>query len=147
MTRISCWKAVIGSRQPRESPKRASSAKRCAVGKHQIFNKKKDHARCLPAAQRFALLALLEKKLTRVVPNLKPRSHEQIQKNTRMSMKQWFRKIYADNGVRGLFTGLTPRLLKTAPSCAIMVSTFEYGKSYFEQYNVKKYMSQIKSDS
>ncbi|KAG8251784.1 hypothetical protein J6590_072203 [Homalodisca vitripennis] len=50
---------------------RASSAKRCAA---EIFNKKKDHARCLPAAQRFVLLDLLEIKLTRVVPNLKPRS-------------------------------------------------------------------------
>ncbi|KAG8281493.1 [Pyruvate dehydrogenase [acetyl-transferring]]-phosphatase 1, mitochondrial [Homalodisca vitripennis] len=38
------------------------------------FSINEDHARCLPAAQRFALLALLEKNLTRVVPNLKPRS-------------------------------------------------------------------------
>ncbi|KAG8271014.1 hypothetical protein J6590_072550 [Homalodisca vitripennis] len=52
--------------------KRASSAKRCAAGRHRAIDE--DHARCLPAAQRFALLALLEKKLTRVVPNLKPRS-------------------------------------------------------------------------
>lgn len=31
-------------------------------------------------------------------------------------------------GVKGLFAGLTPRLLKVAPACAIMISTFEYSK-------------------
>lgn len=31
-------------------------------------------------------------------------------------------------GVRGLFAGLTPRLIKVAPACAIMISTFEYSK-------------------
>ncbi|KAG8316665.1 hypothetical protein J6590_044451 [Homalodisca vitripennis] len=37
----------------------------------------KKGSRTMPApAQRFALLALLEKKLTRVVPNLKPRSRQ-----------------------------------------------------------------------
>ncbi|KAG8323519.1 hypothetical protein J6590_001231 [Homalodisca vitripennis] len=41
--------------------KRASSAKRCAAGRHRAIDE--DHARCLPAAQRFALLALLEKKI------------------------------------------------------------------------------------
>lgn len=31
-------------------------------------------------------------------------------------------------GIRGLFAGLTPRLIKVAPACAIMISTFEYSK-------------------
>lgn len=31
-------------------------------------------------------------------------------------------------GVRGLFAGLAPRLIKVAPACAIMISTFEYSK-------------------
>ncbi|KAG8249029.1 hypothetical protein J6590_029379 [Homalodisca vitripennis] len=52
----------------------AARRKRCAAGRHRAIDE--DHAQCLPAAQRFALLALLEKKLTRVVPNLKPRSQK-----------------------------------------------------------------------
>ncbi|XP_037828078.1 solute carrier family 25 member 40-like [Lucilia sericata] len=44
--------------------------------------------------------------------------------------------IYALNGLRGIFAGLGPRLFKVAPACAIMISTFEYSKSFFYQYNV-----------
>uniref|UniRef100_A0A0B6ZM67 Solute carrier family 25 member 40 n=1 Tax=Arion vulgaris TaxID=1028688 RepID=A0A0B6ZM67_9EUPU len=40
-------------------------------------------------------------------------------------------KIYSDEGFRALFTGLPPRLMKVAPACAIMISTFEYFKHYF----------------
>lgn len=39
-----------------------------------------------------------------------------------------FRRIYQTYGVRGLFAGLAPRLIKVAPACAIMISTFEYSK-------------------
>jgi solute carrier family 25 protein 39/40 len=57
--------------------------------------------------------------------------------NPRDSCSTWktIRKIYAQGGVKGLFTGLTPRLVKVAPACAIMISTFEYGKSFFQTYN------------
>ncbi|EEB11269.1 mitochondrial carrier protein, putative [Pediculus humanus corporis] len=47
------------------------------------------------------------------------------------------KKIYSQNGFSGIFAGLTPRLVKVAPACAIMVSTFEYGKSFFERRNKK----------
>ncbi|XP_013111020.2 probable mitochondrial glutathione transporter SLC25A40 [Stomoxys calcitrans] len=47
--------------------------------------------------------------------------------------------IYATNGVPGLFAGLGPRLLKVAPACAIMISTFEYSKAFFYHYNVEQY--------
>ncbi|KAL1132208.1 hypothetical protein AAG570_010165 [Ranatra chinensis] len=47
--------------------------------------------------------------------------------------------IYKKNGLSGLFTGLVPRVVKVAPACAIMVATFEYGKSFFQQYNMKEY--------
>jgi len=30
---------------------------------------------------------------------------------------------------------MTPRLLKVAPACAIMISTYEYGKNYFARRN------------
>ncbi|XP_016991152.1 solute carrier family 25 member 40 [Drosophila rhopaloa] len=45
--------------------------------------------------------------------------------------------IYRMHGVRGLFAGCGPRLLKVAPACAIMISTFEYSKSFFFYYNVR----------
>jgi len=46
-------------------------------------------------------------------------------------------KIYQSHGIRGLFSGLTPRLLRVAPACAIMISSFEYGKSFFYRYNIQ----------
>ncbi|KAH8243621.1 hypothetical protein KR032_009021 [Drosophila birchii] len=47
------------------------------------------------------------------------------------------RAIHKMHGVRGLFTGCAPRLLKVAPACAIMISSFEYSKSFFFNYNVR----------
>ncbi|XP_076684047.1 mitochondrial glutathione transporter SLC25A40 isoform X2 [Andrena cerasifolii] len=47
-------------------------------------------------------------------------------------------KIYSQNGVKGLFTGLTPRLVKVAPACAIMIATFEHGKLFFHEYNASR---------
>ncbi|KAJ1939116.1 Carrier protein, mitochondrial [Linderina macrospora] len=38
------------------------------------------------------------------------------------------RHIVANEGARGLFAGLAPRLMKIAPSCAIMISSYELGK-------------------
>ncbi|XP_056340460.1 probable mitochondrial glutathione transporter SLC25A40 [Oenanthe melanoleuca] len=48
------------------------------------------------------------------------------------------RNIVARNGITGLFAGITPRLFKVAPACAIMISTYEYGKSFFSHLNEKK---------
>ncbi|XP_076651985.1 mitochondrial glutathione transporter SLC25A40 isoform X2 [Halictus rubicundus] len=45
------------------------------------------------------------------------------------------RKIYRQNGVKGLYTGLIPRIIKVAPACAIMIATFEHGKRFFQTYN------------
>lgn len=42
------------------------------------------------------------------------------------------------NGVRGLFTGLIPRVIKVAPACAIMIATFEHGKRFFQVYNANQ---------
>lgn len=41
--------------------------------------------------------------------------------------------IYATTGTRGLFAGLLPRIFKAAPACAIMISTFEYGKKFLSK--------------
>lgn len=47
-------------------------------------------------------------------------------------------KIYRERGFRGLFTGIVPRVIKVAPACAIMISTYEFGKAFFKQYNASK---------
>ncbi|KAJ2962382.1 hypothetical protein NQZ79_g2555 [Umbelopsis isabellina] len=41
------------------------------------------------------------------------------------------RQIVQQEGYQGLFRGLTPRIAKVAPSCAIMISSYELGKSFF----------------
>jgi len=38
-------------------------------------------------------------------------------------------------GPKGLFAGLVPRLLKVAPACAIMITSFESLKSFFQRAN------------
>lgn len=51
-------------------------------------------------------------------------------------------RIYSSNGVKGLFSGLMPRLIKVSPACAIMIATFEYGKSFFYKYNVERLLEE-----
>ncbi|XP_046920361.2 mitochondrial glutathione transporter SLC25A40 isoform X2 [Dermatophagoides farinae] len=51
-------------------------------------------------------------------------------------------KIYNERGYRGLFAGIVPRLIKVAPACAIMISTYETGKNFFRQYNYSKMIEQ-----
>lgn len=48
------------------------------------------------------------------------------------------KNIVAKNGISGLFAGLIPRLIKIAPACAIMISTYEYGKNFFQKQNTQK---------
>ena len=42
------------------------------------------------------------------------------------------REIYREEGWRGLTRGITPRVVKVAPACAIMISSYELGKMYFD---------------
>ncbi|KAL7306871.1 hypothetical protein TKK_0001031 [Trichogramma kaykai] len=66
----------------------------------------------------------------------------------RQSRSTWstIKKIYSQSGLKGLFTGLTPRLVKVAPACAIMISTFEHGNRFFQNYNANKYSTGLNSD-
>ena len=41
------------------------------------------------------------------------------------------RELVGDQGGRALFSGLVPRLLKVAPACAIMISSYEFCKEFF----------------
>ena len=51
------------------------------------------------------------------------------------STLQIMRQIHDRRGIPGLFSGIVPRLIKVAPACAIMISTYELGKSFFRKYN------------
>ncbi|KAM4580013.1 mitochondrial glutathione transporter SLC25A40 [Odontesthes bonariensis] len=47
-------------------------------------------------------------------------------------------RIVAEDGFRGLFAGFIPRLIKVAPACAIMISTYEFGKAFFRKHNQER---------
>eukprot|EP00794_Sanderia_malayensis_P003368 gene3368-3857_t len=47
-------------------------------------------------------------------------------------------KLWREQGFRSLFTGVVPRLAKITPACAVMISTYEYGKKYFKDLNSQK---------
>ncbi|XP_041584168.1 solute carrier family 25 member 40 isoform X2 [Vulpes lagopus] len=57
-----------------------------------------------------------------------------------LHMSTWaiMKNIVAKNGFAGLFTGLIPRLIKIAPACAIMISTYEFGKTFFQNQNARR---------
>ncbi|XP_026865297.2 LOW QUALITY PROTEIN: solute carrier family 25 member 40 [Electrophorus electricus] len=48
------------------------------------------------------------------------------------------KRIVTENGIRGLFVGFTPRLIKVAPACAIMISVYEFGKAAFRKRNQQR---------
>lgn len=47
-------------------------------------------------------------------------------------------KIQAESGTRGLFAGFLPRVVKVAPACAIMISSYEFGKTFFQKLNQER---------
>uniref|UniRef100_A0A8D8WPA8 Solute carrier family 25 member 40 n=1 Tax=Cacopsylla melanoneura TaxID=428564 RepID=A0A8D8WPA8_9HEMI len=53
------------------------------------------------------------------------------------STRRILNQLLADKGYRALFTGLAPRLIKVAPSCAIMITSYEMGKRYFVSKNTQ----------
>lgn len=62
---------------------------------------------------------------------------QNISKLPRMSTWIIMKNIIAKNGFSGLFAGLIPRLVKIAPACAIMISTYEFGKTFFQKQNAQ----------
>ncbi|XP_065175907.1 probable mitochondrial glutathione transporter SLC25A39 [Sycon ciliatum] len=52
-----------------------------------------------------------------------------------VSMGDCMGRIVNDHGVRGLFVGLAPRVSKVAPACAIMISSYEFCKTFFHERN------------
>ncbi|XP_077793030.1 mitochondrial glutathione transporter SLC25A40 isoform X2 [Podarcis muralis] len=60
-----------------------------------------------------------------------------------LSIWELMKRIVAENGFTGLYTGIIPRLTKIAPACAIMISAYEYGKSFFRRINKDKAMKNL----
>lgn len=54
------------------------------------------------------------------------------------------RKIHRQSGIPGLFSGIVPRVIKVAPSCAIMISCYECGKQFFVRYNSQTASKEIR---
>lgn len=51
----------------------------------------------------------------------------------RLSMLRQLRAIWRGEGLGGLFSGLSPRVFKVAPACAIMIGSYESCKAFFVQ--------------
>ena len=51
------------------------------------------------------------------------------------SMVEVMKKVVRQHGYQGLFVGFVPRVVKVAPACAIMITSYETCKEYFVNYN------------
>lgn len=51
-------------------------------------------------------------------------------------------RIFQHNGIKGIFAGVIPRVIKVAPACAIMITSFEYGKAAFFKHNIANHLEQ-----
>ncbi|XP_054709944.1 probable mitochondrial glutathione transporter SLC25A40 [Uloborus diversus] len=60
---------------------------------------------------------------------------EALYSKQRTSTYSLLRNLYQSSGYRALFTGVVPRIVKVAPACAIMISSYEYSKRFFHNYN------------
>ncbi|KAJ3096347.1 hypothetical protein HDU97_006020 [Phlyctochytrium planicorne] len=73
------------------------------------------------------------KTLQQVIRHDEPGSGRPPLKSFRMI--EVMQTIVRENGWQSLFRGLSPRIAKIAPACAIMISTYEFGKRFFEKRN------------
>ncbi|EPZ33500.1 mitochondrial carrier [Rozella allomycis CSF55] len=60
----------------------------------------------------------------------KTRRQIETKKNARYSVTKALCHIFKEEGYRGLFKGVTARVGKVAPACAIMISSYEVGKRF-----------------
>nr|XP_046255971.1 solute carrier family 25 member 40 isoform X2 [Scatophagus argus] len=56
-------------------------------------------------------------------------------------------RIVAQDGFGGLFKGFLPRLIKVAPACAIMISTYEFGKAFFHKHNQERVLGTLQTSN
>lgn len=80
-----------------------------------------------------ALSGSLAASLTVPFDVVKTRMQVEMERNgTRQRALGVFKDIVREEGVRGLFAGIAPRVAKVTPACAIMISSYEIIKRYFE---------------
>ncbi|XP_044065333.1 solute carrier family 25 member 40 [Siniperca chuatsi] len=56
-------------------------------------------------------------------------------------------RIVAQDGFGGLFAGFLPRLIKVAPACAIMISSYEFGKAFFHKHNQERILGPLQTSN
>ncbi|XP_042346836.1 solute carrier family 25 member 40 [Plectropomus leopardus] len=56
-------------------------------------------------------------------------------------------RIVAQHGFTGLFAGFLPRVIKVAPACAIMISTYEFGKAFFRKHNQERIVGPLQTSN
>lgn len=54
-----------------------------------------------------------------------------LEKKPSKNMFKYLNQMRKSEGLAALYTGLVPRVIKIAPSCAIMISTYEVCKRLF----------------
>nr|XP_045016446.1 solute carrier family 25 member 40 isoform X3 [Jaculus jaculus] len=88
----------------------------------------------------FAAVATLPFDVVKTQKQTQLWTHENHTISVPLHMSTWaiMKNIVAENGFSGLFTGLIPRVVKIAPACAIMISTYELGKTFFQKQNVQR---------
>lgn len=59
---------------------------------------------------------------------VKTRAQASLYGGPAKSPRQMLHDVWLQEGLRGLYAGLVPRVAKVAPACAIMISTYEAGK-------------------
>lgn len=62
-------------------------------------------------------------------------SEDDFRSTKQPSMFKFLLNIWRNEGIGNLFGGLGPRVMKVAPSCAIMISTYEISKKFFKYEN------------
>lgn len=63
--------------------------------------------------------------------------------STNMRMIPFMYHIFKTEGVSALYVGVIPRILRVAPACAIMISSYEVSKKLFHEQNHKERLNQI----
>lgn len=81
-----------------------------------------------------ALSGMIAAVLTTPFDVAKTRRQVDLDQPVHTRMVDLMRAIVREEGYRGLWRGLTARVAKVAPSCAIMISTYEIGKKALSEH-------------
>jgi len=54
----------------------------------------------------------------------------ELNKKNKLPMIKLFNKIKNEEGLKSFTKGAAPRIMRVAPACAIMISSYEYLKSF-----------------